>query len=54
MSDIVKLTCLRPDGLWYGVHDIQQINETTLKCWWCKKYFKEVDVNGRIVKNEKN
>jgi len=46
---MVKEECLRGDGLFHKGHDIQSINETTFKCWWCKKYFKEVDVNGNLI-----
>jgi len=44
--------CLHPDGLFYDEHSLQTINETTFKYWWCKKYFKEVDVNGNLIISE--
>jgi len=50
---MVKEECLRGDGLFHKGHDIQSINETTFKCWWCKKYFKEVDVNGNLISQQK-
>ena len=33
-----------------GVHTIEIINETMQKCTNCKRYFKEVDMNGVILK----
>jgi len=49
MSKIDGKICLRVDGLRYNTHDLQQINDTTLKCYWCKKYFREVDVSGDLI-----
>ena len=33
-------------------HDVGIINETMQKCHKCKKYFKEVDMNGELLNKE--
>lgn len=43
------LTCFFRDK-----HEVDIINETTLKCRHCKRYFKEVDVNGNLITDETN
>lgn len=45
--------CLRQDGLYHQEHSIVAINDDTFKCYWCKKYFKEVDVNGIVIVGRK-
>ena len=43
------LTCYFRDK-----HEVKIINDTTLKCKHCKRYFREVDVDGNLITKETN
>ena len=39
MTEKTAKTCLREDGLWYGVHDIFKLENGDFECWWCHQKF---------------
>jgi len=41
-------TVIEDDCYGCGMHSIQKINDSMYKCHICKRYFKEVDLNGNL------
>lgn len=52
MFELQDGTVIQDDCYGCGMHS-QRINDSTYKCHICKRYFKEVDLNGNVKTRKK-